>query len=47
MVSTITRADGSAQLTYKGMPLYFWKSDVKPGDTTGNGVGGVWSVVKP
>ena len=46
-LATITRADGSAQLTYKGAPLYFWKSDTKPGDTTGQNVGGVWFVVKP
>lgn len=46
-LATITRADGSAQLTYKGIPLYFWKSDTKPGDTTGQNVGGVWFVVKP
>ena len=46
-VGTITRADGGAQLIYNGLPLYFWKGDAKSGDTTGNGVGGVWSVVKP
>ena len=31
---------------YKGMPLYYWVKDDKPGDTTGDGVGGVWHVVK-
>jgi predicted lipoprotein with Yx(FWY)xxD motif len=46
-LATITRADGSTQLTYNGIPLYFWKNDVKPGDTTGQNVGGVWFVVKP
>ena len=46
-LSTISRTDGSLQLTYKGAPLYFWKNDVKPGDTTGQNVGGVWFVVKP
>jgi predicted lipoprotein with Yx(FWY)xxD motif len=45
-IGTITRADGSLQVTYNGMPLYFWKSDTKIGDTTGQGVGGVWYVVK-
>ena len=44
---TLTRPDGTLQVTYNGMPLYFWKSDVNPGDTTGQGVGGVWFVVKP
>jgi predicted lipoprotein with Yx(FWY)xxD motif len=39
-MGTIMRADGSLQVTYNGMPLYFWSQDSKPGDTTGNGVGG-------
>jgi predicted lipoprotein with Yx(FWY)xxD motif len=39
-VGTIARADGMRQVTYKGMPLYLWVKDVKPGDVTGNGVGG-------
>lgn len=46
-LGTITRADGNIQLTYNQMPLYFWHGDSKPGDTTGNNVGGVWFVAKP
>lgn len=46
-VSTITRADGTLQVTYNGMPLYFYAKDTKPGDATGQGVGGVWFVAKP
>ncbi len=46
-LATITRMDGSAQVTYRGRPLYFWKNDTKPGDTTGENVGGVWFVVNP
>lgn len=46
-IATLTRTDGTAQVTYKGVPLYFWKNDVKPGDTTGQNVGGVWFVVTP
>src|SRR5207253_6735692 len=42
---TITRSDGSLQVTYKGMPLYFFHSDAKAGDTKGNYTG--WSLVKP
>jgi predicted lipoprotein with Yx(FWY)xxD motif len=41
------RADGSLQVTYNDMPLYFWKDDAAPGDTTGQGVGDVWFVVAP
>ena len=44
-VSTIKR-DNLFQVTYKGMPLYFYKKDKKKGDTTGHKVGGVWFVAK-
>jgi predicted lipoprotein with Yx(FWY)xxD motif len=46
-VSTITRPDGTEQITYNGVPLYFWINDKEVGDTTGQNVGGVWFVVKP
>lgn len=42
---TTTRTDGSEQLTVNGMPLYLYTPDTSPGDTTGQGVGGVWFVV--
>ncbi len=44
---TITRADGKKQTTYKGMPLYFFVGDKKPGDTAGQGLKDVWYVVNP
>jgi predicted lipoprotein with Yx(FWY)xxD motif len=43
----IDRSDGTRQWTLKGMPLYFWASDAAKGDATGDGVGGVWDVVRP
>ncbi len=46
-IGTIVRADGTAQITYKGQPLYFYIKDTMSGDTKGQGVGGVWYVVKP
>ncbi len=46
-LGTITRDDGSLQVTYNDMPLYYYVTDVKPGDTTGQDVGGVWFVVAP
>lgn len=46
-LGTITRDDGALQVTYNGMPLYFWKDDHAPSDTTGQGVGDVWFVVAP
>lgn len=45
--SVVTRADGAKQWAYKGKPLYTWVKDAKPGDTTGEGVKGVWRVAKP
>lgn len=46
-LGTITLADGSLQVTYNDMPLYYYISDVSPGDTVGQNVGGVWFVVAP
>lgn len=45
--SVITRDDGSKQWAYKGQPLYLWVNDRKPGDTTGDGVGGNWHLARP
>lgn len=47
---TITRADGSVQATYDGHPLYTYKADTAPGQTTGNGLkasGGLWVAMTP
>lgn len=44
---TITRADGSLQMTYNGKPLYFYSADVSGSDAKGDGVNKVWHVVKP
>lgn len=43
----IERADDTYQWAFKGMPLYFWMNDKAEGDTTGDGVGGVWSAARP
>ena len=42
----IDRTDGTKQWTYDGKPLYLWVKDQKPGDMTGDGVKGVWHLVK-
>ena len=47
LLGTTTRKDGRLQVTYNGWPLYYWIKDQKPGDTTGQGVGGVWFLVSP
>jgi predicted lipoprotein with Yx(FWY)xxD motif len=39
-LGTLTRADGTTQVTYAGLPLYFWEGDKKPGEVTGNGIEG-------
>ncbi|SRR5690606_13318453 len=39
--------DGKRQWAYKGKPLYLFAKDTKPGDTTGDGIGGVWHLAKP
>ncbi len=47
LVSTTERTDGTTQVTYGGLPLYYWVNDAAPGDTTGQNVGEVWFVVSP
>jgi predicted lipoprotein with Yx(FWY)xxD motif len=42
----VKRDDQSRQWAYKGRPLYRWAGDRKPGDSTGDGVGGVWHTAK-
>jgi predicted lipoprotein with Yx(FWY)xxD motif len=44
-VTTITRTDGTHQLTYNGHPLYTYIGDSHPGQASGNNVnlnGGLW-----
>jgi predicted lipoprotein with Yx(FWY)xxD motif len=45
-IGTITRTDGTKQVTIKGYPIYTYASDRSPGQVSGNGVGGEWHVVK-
>lgn len=40
--TVVTRDDGSKMWAHEGMPLYYWYEDTEPGDTSGDGVGGVW-----
>jgi predicted lipoprotein with Yx(FWY)xxD motif len=46
-IGSTKRKDDTMQVTYKGSPLYYWAADVKPGDTFGQGVGGIWWVLRP
>jgi predicted lipoprotein with Yx(FWY)xxD motif len=45
LLGTVTREDGSAQVTHNGRPVYYYAGDEKPGDTNGHEVGGVWFAV--
>ena len=44
-LGTITRDDGTLQVTYNGLPLYYFKNDKAPGDA--NGIYTGWEAVKP
>ena len=48
LLGTTKRKDGKLEVTYNGHPLYYFVSDRKPGQTTGQGVkqfGGPWWVI--
>ena len=44
-LGTITRDDGTLQVTYNGLPLYFFSGDKAAGDA--NGIYTNWAAVKP
>ena len=49
-LSTITRSDGTVQVTYDGHPLYTYVGDTGPGTNKGNGLnlsGGLWYEATP
>jgi predicted lipoprotein with Yx(FWY)xxD motif len=45
-LGTITRDDGTIQVTYKGKPLYRFVNDAAPGDTNGASVPN-WAIAVP
>lgn len=47
MLGTLTRTDGTTQVTYNSWPLYYYSKDGKAGDTTGEAVQGTWYVITP
>jgi predicted lipoprotein with Yx(FWY)xxD motif len=47
-LGTITRTDGTVQLTYYGWPLYTFANDTQPGDIQGSGMDdGAWVLISP
>ena len=47
LIGTTTRKDGLMQVTYKGLPVYYFLKDKKPGDVFGQLVQGTWYVLSP
>jgi predicted lipoprotein with Yx(FWY)xxD motif len=45
-LGTITRPDGTVQVTYDKEPLYTYSGDSTPADAKGQGVEGTWFAVK-
>ncbi|HOX34386.1 MAG TPA: hypothetical protein PLO06_01680 [Methanoregulaceae archaeon] len=45
--SLFTRTDGTEQVSYRGHPLYTYRSDTNSGDVKGEGIGMVWFTAKP
>jgi predicted lipoprotein with Yx(FWY)xxD motif len=46
-LGTITRPDGAMQVTYNGSPLYYYSGDSAAGQSTGQGIGGIWYIASP
>jgi predicted lipoprotein with Yx(FWY)xxD motif len=45
-LSTVMRPDGKGQAAAAGQPLYTFSGDAKAGDTNGQGIAGIWFVIK-
>ena len=43
--ATIERDDGTMQVTYEGLPLYYFSGDTAAGNIAGQGLNGVWFLV--
>jgi predicted lipoprotein with Yx(FWY)xxD motif len=46
LLSTAKQGNGTTQVTYGGKPLYYFAGDKAPGETKGQGLNGVWFVVR-
>ncbi|MFJ7074120.1 SCO0930 family lipoprotein [Streptomyces sp. NPDC098781] len=46
-LGSVTRTDGTKQLTIDGWPAYRYAKDTKAGDVNGQGVGGTWYALDP
>ncbi|MDD5370901.1 MAG: hypothetical protein PHQ40_17605 [Anaerolineaceae bacterium] len=46
-LGSFARSDNGVQVTYNGMPLYYFAADKSAGDVNGQGVGNVWFAATP
>ncbi|KUM79195.1 hypothetical protein J7F01_27085 [Streptomyces sp. ISL-22] len=47
LLGSVTRSDGTKQLTVDGWPAYRFAKDLNAGDVNGQGVGGTWYALAP
>jgi predicted lipoprotein with Yx(FWY)xxD motif len=47
LLGTVTRSDGSKQLTLGGAPLYRYAGDSRPGEANGQCIDGIWFAANP
>ena len=47
LLGVLTRTDGTRQVMYNGMPLYYYNADPNVGNTNGQLRGNVWYIVHP
>lgn len=47
LLASAERTDGTTQVTYNDLPLYYFSGDEAAGDTNGQGLMDVWYVVSP
>ena len=47
LLGTADHPEAGRQATYNGWPLYVFSGDSEPGDTNGQGQGGVWYALDP
>jgi predicted lipoprotein with Yx(FWY)xxD motif len=45
-MGTITRGNGTVQVTINGYPIYYYVGDKAPGQIAGNGAEGTWHIIK-
>ena len=47
LIGSLTRDDGSKQLTIAGWPVYRFAKDTQRGEANGHGLNGTWSTIAP